>query len=559
MTMASPGGAWFAATAMAACLTAAPAWGASAQDEAPRSSGTDTTATDAASQDKQAGTPKSKDSADQAKDRQLTIRQYLVKGNTVLDPAVIGNVVQPYMGPNKHLSDVDKARKALAEAYQERGFRTVGVTIPRQTASNGIVKLEVVEGKVDVLTVSNSRYTSLDRIKAEAPSLAEGTVPDFNKVKDDLRSLNRSQNHSVTPKLTAGNAPGSVDVNLVVDDDFPVSGRAELNNRRSQDTSNLRALGQISYDNLWQLGHSATFTYQVAPQNPDDAEVFFGSYLAPVSDHWSVLFNALASDSDVSTLGGTNVIGRGQVYGLKAIYQLSSSSSSFTSLSASIDYKDYQTNTRFGDNQFAAPITYVPISLGLTRTQYGDYYTFGQNARITFSNLGLGSGADEFDDSRFNARNQQYYLRGGLSWDQVLPKSFKASFTTNGQITDQPLVTYEQFSAGGMDSVRGYLEAEQTGDDAIAGTAQFNTPSFDYNNWVNKLTAFAFFDFARLWVVDALPDQEDRYFLASTGAGLDLSLVSHLNGRVEWAVPLEDSFRTEAHDDRVLFRVWAEF
>ena len=49
-----------------------------------------------------------------------------------------------------------------------------------------MVILQVIEGKVGRLRIRGSRYFSLSQIRKQAPSLAEGTVPNFNDVTRDI-------------------------------------------------------------------------------------------------------------------------------------------------------------------------------------------------------------------------------------------------------------------------------------------------------------------------------------------------------------------------------------
>ena len=60
-----------------------------------------------------------------------------------------------------------------------------------------------------------------------------------------------------------------MDIDLNVKDKLPLHGSAELNNRASADTKPLRVNASLSYDNLWQLGHSVGASFQRAPQAPD--------------------------------------------------------------------------------------------------------------------------------------------------------------------------------------------------------------------------------------------------------------------------------------------------
>jgi hemolysin activation/secretion protein len=208
------------------------------------------------------------------------IDDFAVQGAETLPQIELEEAIYPFLGPNKSADDVEKARAALEKAYHDKGYQTVSVSVPQQNAQNKVITLKVTELKVGRLRVKNSRYFDLDKIKNRAASLKEGTVPNFGEVTKDIVALNQWPDRRVTPALRAGVTPGTVDVDLNVEDTAPVHGTAELNNRQSPNTTALRFNGTVHYDNLWQLGHSFSFSYQVAPQRPNDAEVFSASYLA---------------------------------------------------------------------------------------------------------------------------------------------------------------------------------------------------------------------------------------------------------------------------------------
>ena len=129
--------------------------------------------------------------------RQIYIQEYRVQGAHLLTKLEVEEAVYPYLGPQRTAEDVDQARAALEKAYQAKGFQTVSVQIPPQQVKGGVVILQVIEGKVGRLRVRGARYFSPDQIKKAAPSLAEGTVPDFNKVSQRYR---RSQPASGSPR-----------------------------------------------------------------------------------------------------------------------------------------------------------------------------------------------------------------------------------------------------------------------------------------------------------------------------------------------------------------------
>jgi hemolysin activation/secretion protein len=188
--------------------------------------------------------------ADPAAAARFDIDEYRVEGADSLPQIEIEAAVYPFLGPHKSAKDVESARAAVEKAYHDKGLQTVSVAVPQQDAQRGFVVLKVTENRVGRLRVKGSRYFDLANIKNNAPSLKEGTLPDFQAVTKDIVSLNRWSDRRITPALRAGVTPGTVDVDLNVEDTFPLHGSAELNNRQSPSTTPLRSSISLRYDDL---------------------------------------------------------------------------------------------------------------------------------------------------------------------------------------------------------------------------------------------------------------------------------------------------------------------
>lgn len=495
----------------------------------------------------------------------LDVWEFVVDGNTVLDDAAVEAAVAPFMGPARTTADVDAARAALEAAYRDRGYRTVAVAIPAQSGADGIVRLEVQEARVGHLTVVGSRFHSIDRIRDAATAFAEGTVPDFDDVQRDLLALNQQADRRVTPAMRAGRKPGTVDVDLVVEDTLPLHGWLELNNRYSQDTSELRALASLSYDNLFQRGHSLSLSFQTAPEETDDAKVFFGSYFLRLEDSpWSLLFNVLDTDSDVSTVGGINVLGSGSAYSVFAVRRLDGAEGWYPSVSLGVGYKDFKTSTLLGTGDIQTPVSYYPVTFAVSGLYRGEQDQWQLDASLNFASPQLGSDTTTVQQNRFAARGQMFWLRGSVSHTHDFANGLQSFVRLGGQATDQPLISNEQLSAGGMDSVRGYLEAEALGDYGLTGSVELRSPDFASRlpgGGIEELRLFAFADAARLQLVGPLPDDSTpgTADLLGVGAGISVKAYRYLNGVLDYARALEDGSATRGGSDRVLFRVWTSF
>ncbi|MCX6974260.1 MAG: BamA/TamA family outer membrane protein [Verrucomicrobia bacterium] len=490
------------------------------------------------------------------------IREFRIVGAKKLPQDDVDAAVYNRLGKGRTPEDVEGARVALEKAYHDKGYQTVSVSVPPQSVTSGVIVMQVSEVTVGRLTVKGSRFFDIEKIKKMAPSLAEGNVPNFNDIQQDIMGLNQQADCQVTPSLTAGKIPGTVDVELTVKDKFPLHGSVEINNRYSANTTPLRLDAAVRYDNLWQWGHTIGGAFQIAPQRPSDALIFSGYYIARTpSINWlSLMLSATRQNSEVSTLGGSSSLGNGEIYGGKFLVNLPSKKGFYHSASFGLDYKDFAQDLVVNDQIVSSPLTYWPFSLNYNASSIGKHYQTEFNAGVTFAFRGTGTEeAIDFDNRRYNASANFFYLRGGIEHTQKLAWDFQLVGGLQGQATANPLVDTEQFSLGGLSTVRGYLESSVVGDNAVCGTLEFRTPSL--LGWLpegNEWRFFAFIDAGYAMLNDPLPEQVDHFTLWSIGVGTSLRLIEHVNGEFLIGIPQVTQSPSQAGQPLFTFRVSLE-
>jgi len=500
----------------------------------------------------------------QASTPRIFIDEYQIKGARQLPKMEIEAAVYPYLGPSRSQDDVEQARAALEKAYQSKGYQTVSVQIPPQPWRDGSIVLEVSEVPVGQLRVHGARYFLPSQIRAQAPSIAEGKVINFNEVNRDIIALNQPADQRVTPALRPGVTPGTVDIDLDVKDTLPLHGSLELNNRYSPNTSELRLDGALSYANLWQLGHSIGGSFQLSPEDINQVQVYSGYYLAriPGLSGWSLMLQGTKQNSAVSTLGRLDVAGGGDTIGLQSILVLPGDKDFSQTLSVGLDYKSNGQNITLTGQ----PITtrtgyhYFPLSVTYSATWQEKNHQTEFNIGPAFSFRGLGSRADLFGATRTNCDGSYVDLRGDLSHTHEIPAGFQLFGKIQGQVASRPLVSGEQFGGGGLGTVRGYLEGEVFGDNAILGRGELRSPSLGnlIGNKAADWRVYVFAEGGRLWILEPLPQQQSRFDLASVGAGSGIHLWNHCNGSLDLGIPLLNHSPTSAYDLLLTFRVWIE-
>ena len=496
----------------------------------------------------------------QAAEPSFDIYEYVVDGNSMLTGLSIENAVSPFLGEHKTLADVEAARAALERIYHDAGYLTVVVSIPEQQVDAGAVALHVVEATVERLRVKGAAYTLPSEIKDKVPELAEGRVPNFTALQAQLAVANRSADTRVTPVLRAGALPGTVEVQLDIDDQLPFHGSVEYSNRQTPNTTPQRLSASLRYDNLWQLGHSVGLTLQTAPQRTADASVLALNYLVPYGsggDAASIFY--VHSRSDFASLGnspGLGLLGNSDILGLRNTWRLPAPSDSSQTFALGLDYRDVkQSLVVLGAGSTDTPITYVPVVASYAGALFGDNRSSSLDLNATIGLRGLFGNSDEkFAAKRADASANFLALRAGLQHSETLER-WTLIGKLEAQIATGPLIPNDQFTAGGADSVRGYLEGERAGDAGLRASVELRTPPWTPAgpNAAWRLTGLSFLDMARVNTLHT-----DIKSLAGIGLGLRLTAPRGLTLEADAARALIDGDTTRSGDLRMHARaLWS--
>jgi hemolysin activation/secretion protein len=485
-----------------------------------------------------------------------------VEGNTVLPQTAVQRSLTGFTGLGKTAEDVETARDVLENLYHEKGYPTVLVNIPEQTVEEGIVRLQVIESKIRRVKVTGNRYFTMEKILRDLPSFRPGEILYVPEVEAELREINRNPDFKVAPVLMPGKERGAIDVELKVKDRLPLHGSLELNNRSTHNTSDLRLNAMIRYDNLWQKEHSVSLQYQTSPEDKDEVQVAAGSYVfpAPWKDDHLVALYGIWSDSDTAFGEGFSVVGEGNIFGARYVMPLPPYKLYTHNLTLGLDYKDFEETTGFEEEEedLRTPLTYVPLSLSYSASLFDSWGHTRLSGGLNMAFRGLVSDQREFEEKRFRAKGNYVYATLGMERIQKLPADMGLFVKLDGQVADQPLISNEQYSGGGMENVRGYHETEVLGDDAFHATVEFSAPNFAdlfKTSEHMEFRPYLFYDAAALRVRSPLEGQDSSPSIQGAGVGVRGYASRFFEFQSDWAVALSDTDQTDEGDSTLHFKV----
>lgn len=501
------------------------------------------------------------------------ILEFAVHGNTVLDAGTIERVLYPFTGPGRRFADVQAARLALEKAYQDAGYLSVSVALPQQSVSQGLLRLDVLEGRVESLRITGAQHTLPSRLKAAVPNLRPGTVPNLPEMQQELSAWGRARpDAEITPLLAAGNAPGALAVELKLQDQAPVHGSLSLNNKQAANTEAGRLEADVHHDNLFQSGHSLGASWIYSPRRPAQSNILSLNYGLPLGGPGDRLSLSLTrNESNTPTPLGGSTFSRGSTLRAQWRDELAELSGRQQALTWTAVWRHLRNaNRNVAGADTAQPDLIFPsfgagYELNLTGTPRP-----GESARSTRVELGLrfslaslsnrmvdcdGVRLNQFECKRAYATPGYAILDLSLEHTEPVGR-WRLVSSLNAQLTHQSLVPDEQMTLGGVDSVRGYHDGEHAGDQGLSLRLEQVSPAWQPLAGL-ALRGLAFQDLGYVMRNDVLAEESSSQGLSSIGLGLRAETVWNLKASLYLARVMHSG--STARGQRVEFNLRHSF
>jgi len=96
--------------------------------------------------------------APEAAGERVRVSSFRFEGNTVFSDAELAEVVAPWTGREITSAELRAARDAVTRHYIDAGYVSSGAVLPDQQMQNGVVLVQVVEGRLARVDVEGARW-----------------------------------------------------------------------------------------------------------------------------------------------------------------------------------------------------------------------------------------------------------------------------------------------------------------------------------------------------------------------------------------------------------------
>ncbi|MDB5678857.1 ShlB/FhaC/HecB family hemolysin secretion/activation protein [Sphingomonas bacterium] len=506
----------------------------------------------------------------------VTITQAVFDQLEAVDPAELAPAVAPYLGKTSPISVVCEIRDAAATILRNKGY-LAAVQVPPQTIEGGVVHFQVLMAKLVALHVRGNAGNAeklfagyleqlktgrpFNRFEAERSLLLAGDLPGYNV-------------HLVLKP--AGTVPGEVAGDVMVTR-TPVELYANIQNYGSRAVGRFSGLARLTVNDLLGIGDRATLGFDNSFDAREQTVVEAGYEIRPGTSGLSLTGRFTYAWTQPTIGGGNPLRARTMVATGELGYPLIRHQAETVRAALGLDVIDQK--LRFAGlalNTDKLRVLYgrvdfdaiSPDSIGDTR----GYNPTEPRWRLSGSleiRQGLGvlgasrdCGPAPFylrcavapSISRFDANPRAALVRTSASFEFRPTPKIAFVLSPRGQYAVDPVLSYEQMSAGNYTVGRGYDPGALTGDSGIGGSAELRLFSI-VPKGANKLALqpYAFVDGVRLWTQGPLAAGNNSRSIYSIGGGLRAAYGDRARLDVTLAAPLSRlPFATKREGVRLL-------
>ena len=442
--------------------------------------------------------------------------------------AALPELTTKFTGKGRSYEDLVNAASAVTRFLQrELGFYLGYAYLPEQSPSGGVVRIAVLEGRLDEVVLNWPEHMPVDRSVVEAylARLQPGEILRVRDVERIVFLVNDLRGITARFEVKAGRTPGTASLVVTAQPEDRLAGRVEVDSLGSRYSGVLRgsALATVASP----LGRGDGLVVNALSSFSRGLEFVLGGYTLPVgADGLKVGISAsyVRYKLDAELLADTQLSGDATAVTIYGLYPVVRSRNLNLFSLLSIDSK------RFNDKLFGA--TQKKTSNDLTLSVSGDarddllsggvntYELVALRGNLKLPRGTLNDNPPNFTLGRMNVSRLQNVISNRL----LALASFKGQYALNN------LDSTEQFQLGGPDRVRAFGPGEGTGDSG--GVFSLELRFLPPEEWLGRISReFVFSAFYDIGIVRFRHDpsrefaSQENFVNRSTLTGLGIGAV----------------------------------
>ena len=499
----------------------------------------------------------------------IKLDRFTFRGQTAFSEDELAAVVDDYRGRLVTTEDLESARLAVTRHYYDHGYITSGALIPDQTVGGTEIAMDILEGRLSHINLKGNWWLR-DAFIRKRIELGAGQPLNLQDLERPLALLQRNPNiRKINAELKPDAEPGLSYLELDVKEEFPIRGGLEFHNRRPASVGEEQIEFWLTDTSLTRSGDILELRYGLLDQGFDQADVsdlsnYSISYSLPVTKYDTRL-EARYSENSYTVIEepffDLDIEGQSSVFRAGVRHPLIQSQRKEFALGLYFDHM--KSETTLFDLPFTLTAGAVNGETEFSALRFTQEWTSRSQKEVLGLRSTFSMGVDAFDATDDGTeRNSEYFSwLGEAQYTRRLGDS-NAQMVLRGslQLSDDPLLSLEQFSIGGMHTVRGYRENQLVRDNGYLASLEFRIPLLRGNDRRPILSIAPFVDVGGGWnheLENSNLAGKQNETIASAGVGLLFNPTKHIEAELYWGHAFTDfdSPDETLQDEGVHFRV----
>ncbi|HYH43450.1 MAG TPA: ShlB/FhaC/HecB family hemolysin secretion/activation protein [Burkholderiales bacterium] len=470
----------------------------------------------------------------------VVVKRFGFSGNTVFSDEALRALISEYEGRELGNVEIETARLRLTEHYIKAGYINSGALLPDQDVADGVLRFQIVEGRLKDIVVQGSNRFAPEFITGRVAKDADAPLR-LPALQERLQLL--AQNPLIdrlNAELAPGERLGEAVLRLDVSEAAPYEVGYRFSNTRSPSIGSYLHELRASARNLFGRGVGVG----LRAGHTRGLDEYSAALIVPVT-RYDTLFTARYENNRAVVIeqpfGPLDIVSRSDLLEIglsQPLYRTLDQE-----LAVSVHYADRESETFL----LGQPFSFTPgVADARSRVRSARLtleYFHRSESQVFSGRVWVKQGLDlggvtinpNVADSQFVTRfvQAQWVRRLSSLGNQIL-------FRYDRQFSNGKLLPSDKFALGGLESVRGYRENRLVKDQGWFGSLEYRHP---VAHWVpaaistrsedGAIQLVAFVDKGRAYDDREISTGIDR--LASVGVGVRWDVVPGVYGRFYYA------------------------
>ncbi len=476
---------------------------------------------------------------------EVELKRVEFEGNTVFSDQELQGLVKGWLGKKVSIEELEGVRKTISKHYFDNRYVNSGAVIDAQDLADGVLEIRIVEGWLDAVNVMNEGWLRSGYLQKRLQREV-GKPLNLDDLKLGLELIRRDDKiRKINTALVPGEELGQSQLDMIVTENKVFDVGVGVSNRRPPSVGAEEAEVYFGTKNLTSLGDSLRANYTFTQNGMREADLggagnYSLFYSLPLN-RWDTTLELGLTQSDYAILEEPF-----------DSLDIESDTSMYTVALRQPIYRDFQhdfsvslkgehrrSEVMVAGERFSISPGSVAGQTRITALRFSPEYVYRSQDRVIAARTTLSFGLDELDPIISSDFDRNYFTwLTQASWVESVSKNDTLLvLKLMHQYTDQRVVSMEQFSLGGMNTIRGYRENQLIRDNAVIISPELRFPVYKDRYGKALVYLIPFFDYGTGWNTDGPRDRETIY---SAGLGATFNPNDYVNLAVYWGHAFKD-------------------